>query len=173
MSLNRVVVGLLEANCYILIKEDYVIVIDPGDDYDKIKPFISDKKVLAVLVTHHHSDHIGALNCFDKSLALSYYNLKEREYKIGPFTFSVIYTPGHTSDSVSYYFPDDGMMFTGDFLFKGTIGRFDFESSSEDEMIYSLMKVKDYPNVKIFPGHGDFTTLSFEKENNIYFKCVL
>lgn len=173
MSLDRVVVGALEANCYILTKGDYVIVIDPGDDYDKIKPFISGKKVSAVLVTHHHSDHTGALGYFDKSLILNYYNLKEKEYKKGPFTFSVIYTPGHTADSVSYYFSECGMMFTGDFLFKETIGRFDFEDSSFDDMVCSLRRISGYSNVKIFPGHGDFTTLDLEKENNVYFKYVL
>ena len=89
---------------------------------------------------------------------------------IGNIEFKVIHTPGHTSDSITFYFFKDDVMFTGDFLFKGTIGRCELETSDEDEMKDSLEKIKKYKdNISIYPGHGESTTLLNEKEKNIYF----
>ena len=70
MEINKVVVGPLRTNCYILIKDNKCLVIDPGDELDKIKKEISKKEVVGVIVTHYHFDHIGALNYFDKDLIL-------------------------------------------------------------------------------------------------------
>jgi len=61
-------------------------------------------------------------------------------------------------------------MFTGDFLFYGTIGRTDLEGSNEEDMKKSIDKIKKYPDAKIYPGHGWTTTLKREKEKNIYFR---
>jgi len=143
------------------------MVIDPGDDFYKIKPFLEGKMVVATLITHGHDDHNSAAFNFEK--IYDYNNLQEGINKIGLFEFEVIYTPGHTKDSITFYFKNDGIMFTGDFLFKGTVGRMDFEGGSTFDMKESLIKISKYPNVKVYPGHGDFTTLEYEKENNIYF----
>ena len=67
MKIERVVVGLLETNCYILSKNNKCIVLDPGDEYDKIIDTIGNKEIIGVIITHHHFDHIGALNNFDKN----------------------------------------------------------------------------------------------------------
>ena len=107
MKITKVVVGLLEENCYVLEKDKQVIVVDPGDEYERIKKVIGHKKVAGVLITHNHFDHVGALEEFDPSLVYKYDNLEEGEHTIGPFNFEVIYTPGHTKDSVSYYFKED------------------------------------------------------------------
>ena len=66
--------------------------------------------------------------------------------------FKVIETYGHTMDSVSYYFDKNDILFTGDFLFKGTIGN--FEEDNEEYMFNSL-KIFKYmsTNVRIYPGH--------------------
>ena len=62
-------------------------------------------------------------------------------------------------------------MFTGDFLFKETIGRTDLPSGNQNEMFKSLNKIKSYPgDTKIYPGHGPSTTLKYEKENNYFLK---
>ena len=96
--------------------------------------------------------------------------LKEGKNSIDIFDFEVIYTPGHTNDSVSYYFYKENIMFTGDFIFKKSIGRWDL-GGNEIDMKESINKVKKYKNdIKIYPGHGESTLLLFEKENNIYFK---
>ena len=83
MEINKVVVGPLETNCYILTIGNKCLVIDPGDEYDKIKKVINKKEVIGVIITHYHFDHIGALSYFDKGLILDKTNLEEKEYNIG------------------------------------------------------------------------------------------
>lgn len=168
MHIDRVVTGLLEENCYILEKDNKLLVVDPGDDIDKINKVINNREVLKVLITHKHFDHIGALSYFDKSLVL---NNTLSDYKIGPFKFSIITTKGHTQDSVSYYFKEEKVLFSGDFLFKGTVGRCDLEGGNFNEMKESITKIKEYPkDITIYPGHGESTTLEEEIKNNPYFK---
>ena len=70
------------------------------------------------------------------------------------------------------YFENENCMFVGDFLFAGTIGRCDLETGNIEEMKKSLMKIKKYPNVDIYPGHGDSTTLNHELKNNIYLNYI-
>ncbi len=166
MTIDCVNVSPYVTNCYILTENNDVLVIDPGGDYDKIRPFLDGKNVLGAVVTHGHEDHNSAICYFDK--VYDHGNLNEGKNVIGPFCFEVIYTPGHTKDSITLYFDNDGVMFTGDFLFKGTIGRMDL-GGSEYDMHNSLLKIRNYPDVKVYPGHGEFTTLNYEKENNIYF----
>ena len=62
MSIQRIPVGSLQANCYLVSKGREVIIIDPGDELEKIEQAIEDKEVVGILVTHHHFDHIGALD---------------------------------------------------------------------------------------------------------------
>ena len=163
MEINRVVVGPLNTNCYILNIGNKCIVIDPGDEYEKIKKIIDDNEVIGVIVTHYHFDHIGALKYFDKNLILDKNNLEEKEYNLDKFNFEIIYTPGHKEDSITIYFKKDKIMFTGDFIFKGTIGRTDLEGGNYLDMINSLNKIKKYnKDIKIYPGHYDYTYLKNE-----------
>lgn len=163
MEINKVVVGPLRTNCYILIKDNKCLVIDPGDEYNKILDIISNNKVVGVIITHSHFDHIGALNNFDSNLIYNKTNLEEKEYNIDGFKFTVIYTPGHREDCITLYFEEEKLMFTGDFLFKGTIGRTDLEGSNHNDMLNSLNKMKNYDkHIKIYPGHGSFTYLKDE-----------
>ena len=149
MDIKIVVTGFLQENCYILKddKNKECLVIDPGDDYELIKKEISNYKVLKVLLTHNHFDHVGALeelvNDY-KVEVLKKDNLEEKEYSINNFNFKVIYTPGHTTDSVTYHFETENVMFTGDFLFKGTIGRTDLPTGNIADMKNSLNKIKNY-----------------------------
>ena len=61
MKIDCVKVGRLRCNCYILECEGQVLVIDPGDEFDKIEKVIGSKKVVGVIITHHHNDHDGAV----------------------------------------------------------------------------------------------------------------
>ena len=165
MQVNRVVVGPLETNCYILTINNKCLVIDPGDEIDKIKQEIGNKQVVGVIVTHYHFDHIGALNYFDKDLILDKNSLEEKEYNIEDFDFEVIYTPGHKEDCITIYFKEENIMFTGDFIFEGTIGRMDLEGGSTIDMKNSLDKIKKYDkNIKVYPGHGNSTHLYKESK---------
>ena len=163
MNVKRVVVGILEENCYIVESNNKCIIIDPGDEVDKIVSNI-DKEVVGILITHYHFDHIGALDELK-----SKYNIEENNYNIDGFDFEVIDTPGHTSDSKCYYFKDDNIMFVGDFLFKNGIGRMDLPTGSVDEMKKSLDKIFKYPkDIVIYPGHGDKSTLGDEYNNGLF-----
>ncbi len=162
MNIKRVVVGPLEENCYIVEKDNKCIIIDPGDEADKIISNIT-YKVVGILITHYHFDHIGALDELKEK-----YNLQENNYDIDGFNFEVIETPGHTSDSKTYYFKDDNIMFVGDFLFKDGIGRMDLPTGSVYEMKKSLDKIFTYPsNTFIYPGHGEISTLGEELLNRL------
>lgn len=169
MKVDKIVVGNLQENTYIITKNNKAIVIDPGDEIDKIKPYLKNKEIIKILITHYHFDHIGALKYFDENLILK--TKQEKQYQIGPFNFEIIFTKGHADDSVTYYFKNEKIMFTGDFLFKETIGRTDLPTGNNSQMIKSLEKIKKYPdNIKIYPGHGEETTLKYEKQKNSFLK---
>lgn len=160
MKIDRVVVGDLQTNCYVLSIGNNCLVIDPGDEYNKIKQVIGNKNVVGVIVTHNHFDHVGALNYFDN--IYDYHNLKEGINNIGDFSFEVIYTPGHTDDSIVIYFKNESIMFVGDFIFKDGVGRTDLGGNYND-LVNSIEKISKYDkNVTLYPGHGDDTKLSLE-----------
>ena len=170
MKIQTLVLGILDTNCYILKKDKCVLVIDPADNYEKIKEEIKNYNLVGVLITHHHFDHVGALSYFDKNLIYDNNNLLEKEYELGPFKFNVIKTYGHTDDSLTYYFREDNVMFVGDFIFKESIGRCDLPTGNFNIMKKSIEKIKAYPdNVVLYPGHDEYTTLGYEKINNPYF----
>ncbi len=163
MTLERVVVGPLETNCYLLKKDGQCLVIDPGEEYDKIKKSIGKWKVVGVLITHAHFDHVGALSFFAKEKVYDFFNLEEGPHQIGNFSFTVIDTPGHKSDSISIYFQPEKWLFTGDFLFRHGIGRTDLPTGSMEDMVKSLEKMKEYPeDIEIYPGHGESSYLGEE-----------
>ena len=87
----------------------------------------------------------------------------------GSEKIEVMHTPGHTKGGVCYKIGD--AIFTGDTLFKCTIGRTDFPDSDEKEMLSSLKKLYSLEgDFKVYPGHEELTTLSFEKKYNPYMK---
>ena len=174
MEVKSIVTGYLDENCYVLIKNGTCLVVDPGDNYNKIKEVIGDNKILGVLITHSHFDHIGALRNFLTKRSIKIFkksNLEEKEYKIGDFTFQCIYTPGHSKDSVSFYFEEENFMIVGDFIFKESIGRTDLPGGSDLEMKESIQKLLQYPsNIVLYPGHNEQTTLQYEKDNNPFLR---
>ena len=171
MDIKRIVTGTLDENCYVLIKNGTCLVVDPGDDYRDIREMIGENKVLGVLITHSHFDHIGALRNFLVKRSIKIFkrsNLIEKEYEIGDFKFECIFTPGHSKDSVSFYFKEDNAMFVGDFVFKESIGRCDLPGGSQVEMDQSIKKLLKHENVNLYPGHNEVTTLEEERKNNPY-----
>lgn len=175
MKIERIVTGFLEENCYLLKdeKNKECIIIDPGADFENIKKEINDCKVLKVLLTHNHFDHVGALEDVISEYhveVLDKNNLKEKNYNLNNFNFKVIFTPGHTLDSVTYHFEKENIMFTGDFLFQGTIGRTDLPTGNIADMQNSLNKIKTHsPSITIYPGHGEMSTLKEEFKKDPYF----
>ncbi len=164
MKIKCIPVGDLQANCYIVTKGNKTIIIDPGDEPEKIEKELVGLHVIGIFLTHAHFDHIGALSFFEEK-----YHLKHNT-EIKDLNFEMIKTPGHSKDSITFYFEKEKIMFTGDFLFKGTIGRMDLPGGNTKEMKVSLEKIVHYPeNITIYPGHGPSTTLGKEKMSFKYY----
>lgn len=170
MEIDIVKVGKLRCNCYILSKNNKVLIIDPGDDIEKIKDKIGNRLLVGIIITHYHFDHIGAMEDLIKEynvLVYDRYNMNEGINKIDDFLFEVIYTPGHKEDLITIYFKENKVMFCGDFIFKNSIGRCDLDGGDFFEMIKSLKKIFKYDNdIILYPGHGEETILCDEINNN-------
>lgn len=83
---------------------------------------------------------------------------------IGDLHFKIIHTPGHTPGGVCYYCPKENVLFSGDTLFKGTIGNLSFPTAEPELMWPSLDKLAKLPlETRVYPGHGPSTTIGHEK----------
>ncbi|MBO4266566.1 MAG: MBL fold metallo-hydrolase [Lachnospiraceae bacterium] len=92
------------------------------------------------------------------------------EIEISGMKFKVYATPGHTIGSCCYYVESEKWLFSGDTLFRGSIGRSDLPTGSGEDIMDSVQKLVEIfdGDVKVYPGHGDSTTIEFEKNNNPY-----
>ena len=201
IKVGRMVLGMVETNCYFIYDEDTkeTIVIDPAKNglYDKLTD--NGLKVCAVLLTHGHFDHIMGVHELTRESGAKLYALLEenelcrnsylnaseqigRSYTVEPdvlltdgdeFTVAginikVYATPGHTAGSCCYYISDKKWLFSGDTLFRGSIGRSDLPTGSGKiimDSVHMLVHTFD-DDVKVYPGHGDATTIGDEKESN-------
>lgn len=97
------------------------------------------------------------------------YYLKDGEkVQVGDLNCKLLATPGHTAGSCCYYFENDGVVMSGDTLFCQSVGRTDFPTGSMSDIVRSVKeKLMVLPDeVKVYPGHGEITTIGFERENN-------
>ena len=92
---------------------------------------------------------------------------------LGSLKIKVMHTPGHTQGGVCYIIEDEKIIFSGDTLFRGSIGRTDFPGGDFFKLTASLKKLKDLDgDYKILPGHEEATTLNYEREHNIYMRKI-
>ena len=197
MNVIRLPIGIYMTNCYIVWAEgsDQCLVIDPAAKPDAIQGACEKKglKIAALLLTHGHFDHVGAVPELGQRLGCPVY-MNEREKQMpesltnGPLYytdnydegdeltlaglhFKVLATPGHTPGSVCLDFGDH--LFTGDTLFARSMGRTDLAGGSEEQMQQSLLRLarlhKD-GECAIHPGHSAESTLALEQEYNSYLK---
>ncbi|MGI6634288.1 MAG: MBL fold metallo-hydrolase [Christensenellales bacterium] len=183
MNIQIVPVGALETNCYVLSLEgrNDAVIIDPGDDADKIKAALGDKQVAAILLTHGHYDHTGALYAFPDvpiylhpndhemltnpllSVAKWAGDSKPRRkathtvvegqvLKLAGLVIQVLHTPGHTQGCVCYAVGND--IFTGDTLFDGDYGRTDLPGGDAGQMRKSIRRLLQFAGRHAYPGHG-------------------
>ncbi|MDD5593701.1 MAG: MBL fold metallo-hydrolase [Candidatus Margulisbacteria bacterium] len=188
MIIHTIKVGAMATNCYLVEDEatKKALVIDPGDDADKILKAISENKLIAdqILITHGHYDHVEAVIPLKAALRaavmISQSDLfggkgadivqpdifiKENDrVKVGDLVLTVIECPGHTPGGVSLYSKEEKVIFTGDTLFARTWGRTDLPYSSEEAMKTSLKKLLSLPpDTRVYPGHGRSTTIGEEQ----------
>lgn len=92
------------------------------------------------------------------------------ELTVAGMTCRLIATPGHTKGSCCYYFEEDGILISGDTLFQESVGRTDLPTGSMSRLIRSIKeKLLCLPDeVKVYPGHGESTTIGYEKEHNAF-----
>lgn len=197
MKVTRLICGAFATNTYLLEIEDSCLLIDPACKIDKLLPYLENKKVIGVLLTHGHFDHIKACDdlynkyhcpiylnkldveltkdntqgkCFGlmnvPTISVPTVDIKEGDVNIGPFNFEVIYTPGHSQGSVCYKFKE--CIFTGDTLFKGSVGRTDLKGGSNSQLKNSLRIFKDMEDLTVYPGHDEISTIRDEQNNNFY-----
>ncbi len=202
MKIKRLILGAMAVNCYVIYDEStrHCLIIDPGDIGKKVNNFLIENELqpLAILLTHSHFDHIGAVDYLVEKYKMPVYIHPEgigavndpdmnlsRHYsaisltakmtpsdeiqEIGEFSFEFLHMPGHTPDSCMIYFKDQNALFSGDVLFKGAIGRYDFPNSSRFDTRTTIDKIKkmDFDAV-VYPGHGEPTTLKEEQKTNYY-----
>jgi len=172
MENKKIVVGEIETNCYILVSQNELIVIDPGGEGEQIWKIISNTKATFryIINTHFHFDHVLANRyLLERSKAKLLIHKDEEKYidfnvdsflknnesiSIGGNKLEVIHTPGHTAGSICLI--ENEQIFTGDTLFWGTYGRTDLPGGSNEMMLKSLEKLKNLirPGMTVYPGHG-------------------
>ena len=187
--------GAYQTNCYIIHDEASrsCCVIDPGYDADLVLDKLDSLglSLEAILLTHGHFDHVGAvkelaaetgcqvyIHAADLSMPPMmtagplYYTRTYAEgdqLSLAGLEIAVLHTPGHTPGSVCLLCGTS--LFSGDTLFQGSCGRTDLPGGDWATILKSLQRLAAIEgNLWVFPGHGGSTTLRDEKRYNPYMK---
>ena len=200
------VLGMVQTNTWFVLHEETkeLILVDPADDAARIIQKIEENewKLQAILLTHGHFDHIGAVDdlrahfigvqCYagekeEEVLENGSYNLsaswaaalsiradrllRDKEtLTLAGFKIKVIETPGHTKGGVCYYLSEEGVLFSGDTLFRTSVGRTDFPTGSMSQIVRSVQYLtENLPgDTVVYPGHQEITTIAYEQRFNPY-----
>lgn len=170
MKIKNIKVGSLDTNCYFLISNQEILVIDPGDEPGKIINELKKikGKVKGFINTHSHYDHVGA-NKKLMDAGLSNLTGKE-ELEIGKVGLRIVETPGHKEDCICIIGPN--FAFTGDTIFENVHGRVDLNGGSINDLEKSLEKLSKIlkTGMTIYPGHGNSFVLKTTNLKNKYLK---
>ena len=197
-KMQCVTVGYLDNNCYLVLIGSSLYVIDPAADAPvilaKIRESFPHEKA-AILLTHAHADHLGAVGEVARELAAGYVMLDPGDLALYenpansilpwiphpddlPETvpaadrpdFRVIRTPGHTPGGVCYFFPELPALFSGDTLFYQSVGRTDLPGGDAALLTKCIReRIFTLPDaLAVYPGHGPATTVGGEKTANPY-----
>lgn len=199
MIVRQICTGEIQENCYVIMDEETKqgFMVDPGDEGSRIAELVDSLGVNLqyIILTHGHFDHVGAVEYIADKYNVPFYmsEIDEKWAEKVPTLFTklrkadgylkdgdtlncgnkeikVYATPGHTEGGLSFLVED--YLFTGDTLFRASIGRTDFPGGNFDKIIESiktkLLCLSD--EIVVCPGHGPSSTIAFEKERNPYFE---
>ena len=201
-------VGAVQENCFVLRREPgaRALVVDPGDEAERILAAVADldSEVEAILLTHTHFDHVGAVAPVARATGAPVYCPEMETFVLadintyvpweglGPFEsyeadetvsggehlelaglgIDVMHTPGHSPGHVTYSIPDEQAMFSGDVLFRGSVGRVDLPGGDGPTLMKSLSRLVESfpPDTQVYPGHMGITSLGAERATNPFLR---
>ncbi len=189
IEIKHFLVEEFNANVYLLVNRgtQTALLVDAGGLGDEVVQYVrqSGVRLLAILITHGHSDHTNAVDIIrqqtdadayvhDADVAINRSKLGEgpqllqgnETLELEGFTVRVVPTPGHTAGSVTYLVED--VAFTGDTLFAGSMGRCNLEYSNMLQSIREEILTLP-PATKLLPGHGPASTAQEERLHNPFF----
>jgi glyoxylase-like metal-dependent hydrolase (beta-lactamase superfamily II) len=201
LSVDRYELGPIGTNCYLVRAAPdaaEAVVIDPGGDVETLERELeaNDAACVAILITHGHWDHLGAVADLAQATGSPVYmaatervaleriqdfspaELSLRSYtpdvlldgdetlELAGITFQTLLVPGHSPAHLAYY--ADGCLFSGDVLFAGSVGRTDIPFGDWETLIESIRTLGDRfpPDTVVYSGHGPETTLGAELARN-------
>src|SRR5215210_2207638 len=204
MEVRSFTVGPVAENCYVACREEAAsgLIVDPGEEPERLLAAVEELGITvdAILLTHCHFDHIGAVAPVAKATGAPVY-CPEIEVPVladimpyvpwpglGPYEsydadetvsggerlqlagldLDVIFTPGHSPGHVSYSVADEQMLFSGDVLFQGSIGRTDLPGGDHQRLLRSIAELLEAlpDETDVLPGHMGPTTLGAERRTN-------
>lgn len=207
-NLQIIPVSVFQQNCSVVWdNEKNAVIIDAGDDADKIIRFVEEHQlnVQKLLITHGHLDHIMAVDQLRKHFNVDVFGSHQNDQplfeqlpnicqsyglpsspaflpdhwlnagdkiQIGALTFHIRHLPGHSPGHIGFFDFENKIAFSGDLLFKDSIGRTDLYQGNFEQLIYTiktqLFDLED--DFIIIPGHGSHTTVGREKQHNPFLK---
>ena len=200
MRIDTLHVSVVQTNCYIISNDTEVMVIDPGDDAERILEVVGEKKVKYVLLTHSHFDHIMAAEEICKKTgaklcASDKARLDDEDYcgftsfglsGFSPLKADVLLKEGDEISVAGEKFTvietpghtpcsicllSGDVLISGDTLFEGSCGRCDLVGGSFSTILKSLKKLSALPgNTRVYSGHGAPTTIENECKFNPYMR---
>ena len=195
MQMDILQLGLLGANCYLLWDGNDCVAIDPGGDAKRVLSRLGELGVSlrAVILTHGHFDHVGAAGQLAEATGCRVFLPAEDTalppqitsgpipytdlfgdgdlMRFGTIELQAILTPGHTPGSSCL--KTGNWLFTGDTLFRDSIGRTDLPCGDWNQMWDSLRRIASLEgDFYVYPGHGDATTLDRERTDNPYLSRI-
>jgi hydroxyacylglutathione hydrolase len=210
MDVRCFTVGQVAENCFVFRRDgsDRALIVDPGEEPERILGAVDELgiSVDAILLTHTHFDHIGAVSPVAEATGARVY-CPEIEVPVladimsfvpwpgfGPyesyeadetvaggerlelagFEIDVVFTPGHSPGHVTYSIADEQALFSGDVLFRGSVGRVDLPGGDGPTLLESIRRLLDeFPDeTVVYPGHMGITTLGAERATNPYLAAL-